>query len=395
MSKAKFTAPLFVVAATALTASPLLARNIEAPASIADVPDAKVSEDTLKCAGRYSIGTPSPHLVFDISIISFKGTFRAVNHTLTAKKDISKVTRISARKAGCAIEIESETGGRGARSIDHLKFELLTKDSFVSGRALHERPDGSMEVIPLKGAYIPDSSMDTNGDEAVAYNDRAASGSRTSNATYHTSNPPPVAERSIAEVDERKEREPVQMPIARRQGRIKFAVTSVLVAPGKSSGAPWDLKRPLPDEVSQGLRQPLAAALSRELFTALGLGSHVSLLNTMLPWTRSAFLQNAQAPDVQVDLYVGESLVLTTAKVQDSYSPTWPNEYTPALDIRDDTQVSIHATDLDFFGQHDAIGTCTLKGIPPLDARAYAVADAFKCMGQLWAVSLRVVSADD
>lgn len=391
MPKATFPAPLFVAASALLIVSTSSARNVDSSFSISELQSAKIADDTRKCAGRYALRIGSESNVYDISIITFKGEFRSVIHTLVNKKNISKVTRVHAKLGGCAIDIESETG-RGT-SADHLKFELTTKDTLVFGRAIHELPDGGIDANAVKGAYMPDGSPDGAQDD-VAKGIRAVERARANTSTQYASNTAPTADNDPDEQEEHPAREPARLPLTRRQGRIKFAVTSVLVAPGKDSGAPWDLWKPLPDEVSSGLKNPLSAELGRELFKALGMGSHFNLLNSVLPWTKSAFVQNKQAPDVQVDLYVGETRVLTTSKVADSYSPTWPNAYTPALEIRDDTQISIDATDIDV-NNHDHIGTCTLKGVPPVDAHSYAQGQAFKCLGQLWAVSLRVVAADD
>ena len=121
-------------------------------------------------------------------------------------------------------------------------------------------------------------------------------------------------------------------------------------------------------------------------------GTAFGSLAQILPWTANAFISGFAAPDVQVEISLNGSLLQRSPKVANSYNPTWAGVYTPAIDIGEFDQIEIRAMDRDVIF-HDQIGVCTSQGMPWVDSRGYASGSTFQCLGQLWAVALRVVPA--
>lgn len=84
----------------------------------------------------------------------------------------------------------------------------------------------------------------------------------------------------------------------------------------------------------------------------------------------------------------GKTLV-TAPKVPQANVPTWSQVYTDPIEVGDYDQIEIRATDIDI-AFHDPIGVCTSQGMPYVDKAGYASSRTFTCLGQLWAVALRV-----
>lgn len=178
--------------------------------------------------------------------------------------------------------------------------------------------------------------------------------------------------------------------LVRFRGPVRLILTAVLVAPGKDSGLPWDGLGGLPPEVAQGLRAPRPRGMVGTLFRALTSGTAVGTLATLLPWTVNAFMSGIAAPDVQVEISLNGQLLQRAPKVANSYNPTWAGVYTPTIQIQEFDQLEIRAIDRDLMF-HDQIGVCTSQGMPWVDGHGYATGQTFQCLGQLWAVALRVV----
>ena len=96
---------------------------------------------------------------------------------------------------------------------------------------------------------------------------------------------------------------------------------------------------------------------------------------------------------MQVELRVNGRVVLRTTKVGNHYLPTWSGLYSAPLQLRDFDQLEVRAVDRDVLF-HDEIGVCTGQGLPWVDPQGYATPAALTCLGQLWAVALRVVPAE-
>ncbi len=181
--------------------------------------------------------------------------------------------------------------------------------------------------------------------------------------------------------------------LVRYRGPVRLVLTAALVAPGKDSGLPWDGPGSLPPDVSAGLRAVRPRSMAGTLFRALAEGTGLGALAKLLPWTANAFISGIAAPDVQVEIFLNGALLQRSPKVANSYYPTWSGVYTPAVEIHDFDQLELRAVDRDVLF-HDQIGVCTSQGMPWVDGYGYASGLTFQCLGQLWAVALRVVPAN-
>lgn len=181
--------------------------------------------------------------------------------------------------------------------------------------------------------------------------------------------------------------------LVRYRGPVRLILTAALVAPGKDSGFPWDGPGSLPPEVSEGLRAARPRGMAATLFRALADGTVLGSLAKILPWTANAFISGITAPDVQVEIFLNGALLQRSPKVANSYSPTWSGVYTPAVELHEFDQLELRAVDRDVLF-HDQIGVCTSQGMPWVDAHGYASDLTFQCLGQLWAVALRVMPAN-
>lgn len=178
--------------------------------------------------------------------------------------------------------------------------------------------------------------------------------------------------------------------LVRFRGPVRLVLTAVLVAPGKDSGLPWDGPGSLPRDVAQGLRAPRPRGLTGSLFRALVDGTGLGALTPLLPWTVNAFISGFAAPDVQVEMYLNGNLLQRSPMVANSYNPTWSGVYTSPVEVHEFDQLEFRAIDRDVLF-HDQIGVCTSQGMPWVDSLGYASAQTFQCLGQLWAIALRVM----
>ncbi len=178
--------------------------------------------------------------------------------------------------------------------------------------------------------------------------------------------------------------------LVRFRGPVRLILTAVLVAPGKDSGLPWDGPGSLPSDVAQGLRAPRPRGLVGSLFRALADGTGLGTLTRRLPWAANAFISGFAAPDVQVEMYLNGNLLQRSPMVSNSYNPTWTGIYTPPVEVHDFDQLEFRAIDRDVLFD-DQIGVCTSQGMPWVNSLGYASAQTFQCLGQLWAIALRVV----
>lgn len=180
---------------------------------------------------------------------------------------------------------------------------------------------------------------------------------------------------------------------ADRSISVRLALTSVVVAPGKESGLPWDGFGRLPAAAEQAARSPLPPDASEGLFRWVSAEGVLQLLGDVLPWAAGSFVPGFAAPDVEATLYVDGRVLAQAPTVANRYTPAWANVYTPPIKLHPYSQIEIRAVDRDLLGA-DPIGVCTLQGIPLVDARGYALAQNFQCFGQLWAVALRLVPVE-
>lgn len=180
--------------------------------------------------------------------------------------------------------------------------------------------------------------------------------------------------------------------LRRYKGPVQLVLTAALVAPGKDTGKPWDGLGSLPAEISEGLRAPRTQDMTGNFFRALLSETGIDTVAKLLPWTANAFLGGVEAPDVQIEISLDGRLLQRSPMVGNNYHPTWAGVYTLPVEIRDTSQVEIHAIDRDL-AFDDEIGVCTTQGMPWVDRQGYASGETFRCLGQLWGVALRVVPA--
>lgn len=174
-------------------------------------------------------------------------------------------------------------------------------------------------------------------------------------------------------------------------GPVRLALTAVLVAPGKSSGQPWDGLMPLPAETRQGLQQGLPAQTVRAIFALFVDGSGAGAATRFAPWATNAFLGSIAAPDVRVDVLVDGRPVSRVRTQAHTFTPSWPVAPSVASPIGANQQIDVDAWDIDVM-RDDHIGVCTIQGMPLVDRNGYARARDFTCNGQLWGVRLRVLA---
>lgn len=179
----------------------------------------------------------------------------------------------------------------------------------------------------------------------------------------------------------------------RHKSPVRLVLTSALIAPGKESGKPWDGLGRLPPEVEEGLRAPRTQDMTSSLFRTLLSSTGMDTVVKLLPWTANAFLDGIAAPDVQIEILLDGQLLQRSPMVGNSHHPTWAGVYTLPVNIRDNSQLEIHAIDRDL-AFDDEIGVCTTQGMPLVDRKGYVSGDTWRCIGQLWGVALRIVPFD-
>lgn len=180
----------------------------------------------------------------------------------------------------------------------------------------------------------------------------------------------------------------------RYQGPVQLSLTAALVAPVNDAGRPWDGTNPLPRGILSGLQTPpsrsAAATLLRTLVEGTGIGATVA---SALPWAANELLSGLNAPDVVIEIYKNGQRLLRSARVDDSYNPTWAGAYTAPIEIHESDDLEVRAVDVDehfWSTSEQEIGVCTSRGMPLVDGRGYVVERTFQCHGQLWAVLLRL-----
>jgi hypothetical protein len=179
----------------------------------------------------------------------------------------------------------------------------------------------------------------------------------------------------------------------RYKSPVRLVLTAAFIAPGKESGKPWDGLGSLPPEVVEGLRAPRPRDMTENLFRALLSGTGMDVVARLLPWSANAFLSGVAAPDVQIEILVDGQLLQRSPMVGNSHQPTWGGVYTLPVQIRDTSQIEIHAIDRDI-AFDDEIGVCTAQGMPLVDRQGYVSGQTWRCLGQLWGVALRIVPED-
>jgi hypothetical protein len=173
-------------------------------------------------------------------------------------------------------------------------------------------------------------------------------------------------------------------------GAVRLALTALLIAPGKSTGRPWDGMDSLPDDVSSSLARGLSQRQRQQIFRGFASAGTSAVLASIAPWAVGAVNSAYEPPDVYARISINGEHVGVAGVVQDTLTPTWTTAYTPALVLSPATQLEIDAVDADVFND-DPIGACTIRGITCVDANGYVAPEDFACAGQLWGVRLRVV----
>lgn len=179
---------------------------------------------------------------------------------------------------------------------------------------------------------------------------------------------------------------------SRPVGPVRFGLTGVLIAPGKSSGQPWDGPGALPPQVQQGLRTGLTVDLARSVLAAFGDGvPGTRALERLAPWAAAAINSAIAAPDVRVDVLLDSGRVSRARTRAHTLTPSWGYVGSASYVVTTTSQITIDAWDSDaLFDDH--IGVCTIQGMPLVDRNGYARGQDFTCNGQLWGVRLRVVA---
>lgn len=194
--------------------------------------------------------------------------------------------------------------------------------------------------------------------------------------------------------EEQAEIVPGSPGVQRYSGPVRLSLTALVIAPGKTSGLPWDGPGQLPNEVATGIRKGLGQGVVRRLFRALSLGTPpLALLAELESWTVGAFIAGTAAPDIQASIYVDGQLIAVTQKVANDYVPTWAGRFTRPVTLGRTTQIDIKVIDRDLAFDDD-VGTCTIQGMPYVDDHGYVIAQSFRCWGQVWAVALRAVPVE-
>lgn len=176
-------------------------------------------------------------------------------------------------------------------------------------------------------------------------------------------------------------------------GPVRMGITALFIAPGKSSGAPWDGPGTLPTDVQRGLQAGVTVQLTRQIFSAfVDTGSGVAVAARLAPWALNALSQATAAPDVQAALLLDGTQIGRAQTRTHTFTPSWPGMTTTAYTIGPNQQIVINAVDTDLLF-NDHIGLCTMQGMPLVDRNGYARAEDFTCNGQLWGVRLRVLAS--
>lgn len=175
-------------------------------------------------------------------------------------------------------------------------------------------------------------------------------------------------------------------------GVVRLALTSVLIAPGKSSGMPWDGPGQLPQDTQRALRAGLSGETFRAIFSAfVESGTGMGAATRFAPWALNALNSATAAPDALVDVTINGERVARAQNRTHTFTPSWGSAYSRPVQIGPNQHIELEAWDTDVMF-NDPIGTCTIQGMPLVDRNGYARAEDFTCTGQLWGVRLRVIA---
>jgi hypothetical protein len=174
-------------------------------------------------------------------------------------------------------------------------------------------------------------------------------------------------------------------------GPVRFALTSVFVAPGKSTGLPWDGPGQLPTATRQGLQAGVTVQAARAIFSAfIDAGTSMAAAR-LAPWAINTMSSATAAPDVRVDVLLDGRQVGRVQTRTHSFTPSWTGATNTTYQVGPNQQIDISAWDTDLMFD-DHIGVCTIQGMPLVDRNGYARAEDFTCNGQLWGVRLRILA---
>ncbi|TAK22788.1 MAG: hypothetical protein EPO40_28045 [Myxococcaceae bacterium] len=116
----------------------------------------------------------------------------------------------------------------------------------------------------------------------------------------------------------------------------------------------------------------------------------LSALTAVAPEVASLMNGAYAAPDVRVAVSLNGRVLGGTGVAQDTVAPTWVSAPVDVGALPPEAFLEFRAIDADVMFDDD-IGVCTITGAPSIDAEGYVVADAYRCLGQLWGLVVRVV----
>lgn len=172
---------------------------------------------------------------------------------------------------------------------------------------------------------------------------------------------------------------------------VRLALASLLVAPAKETGLPWDGPGQLPAETTAAMRS-MSADLRREIGVRFLSMQTIGAVADLAPWAFNLLSAGTAPPDVMARVSMQGTTLIQAPTVRQSFAPTWPNAFSPPVHLHDGVAITVDATDEDLMF-HDHIGTCSAT--PPLriDRDGYVDPRQWVCPGQLWAVRLRIEPA--
>lgn len=182
--------------------------------------------------------------------------------------------------------------------------------------------------------------------------------------------------------------DPADAPVA-----IKLAVTGVLVIPYKHTGDAWDAGgSPWDVTTASKATEPLGPETYQLLTEGLHRNNVMSVIRERLPWAVPVLADTVGAPDISATLTVNDKAVQYLPKVQDRYLALWPSDASVEAVVASNSSIRVTFVDSDLVS-NDYIGSCVVKGAPKVDSEGYISAQSIACTGQVWAVSIRIVSA--
>lgn len=177
-------------------------------------------------------------------------------------------------------------------------------------------------------------------------------------------------------------------------GRVHLALSSLLIAPAKADGQPWDSGNLMPAALVARMQRGLNPAIRPGLYRTLSLGGDpLVFLAEAESWALAAYGPSMPAPDIAADILVDGRLVGQAGKVSDSFAPRWSTMFSVPLQLDPRSRIVVRAVDKDAMFDDD-VGSCTIQGMPWVDDQGHVDGATIACQGQIWAMGMRVVPLD-